>query len=504
MQHESKTMPRRPSVTRLLTPHTVHITKSETGFGFNVRGQVNEGGTLKSINGELYAPLQHVSAVLEGGAAQSAGILKGDRILEVNNANVEGATHKQVVDLIKSCGDSLSLTVISVSAEEADRLEPSGDNSIPPCVDYSEKRSLPISVPEYKFLERNGERFVVYSIHMAGRHLCCRRYSEFTMLHNTLKRDYLGCNFPKLPGKWPFVLTDQQLDARRRGLEFYLEKVCAIRVIAESNVMRDFLTETEDEIGCLPLVDLKVMLPTKEVVTVQVQRNDTTSTVHKLVMKTTNVREDNYDLFAIFEMVEHHFERKVADQEFPYALYIANFSTATATCLVVKRWFFDVTRLDVANEDLTTMEFLFRQAIEDVNRGTIRTDGQLCKLKAFQDTGQKHQYLELAKQLEGYGSIVFPYCPCDARKQGQVIPMLSYACLKLQACTNDGTAEDQVIEFSWSSIAHYELNEESRSFAFQYKSDNKPVKQITIFSNYGPFLFECFNRIKEEMCQYEC
>ena len=61
----------------------VTIHKTETGFGFNVRGQVSEGGTLKSINGELYAPLQHVSAVLEGGAAQVAGVFKGDRILEV-------------------------------------------------------------------------------------------------------------------------------------------------------------------------------------------------------------------------------------------------------------------------------------------------------------------------------------------------------------------------------------------------------------------------------------
>ncbi|KAH8345298.1 hypothetical protein KR067_007592, partial [Drosophila pandora] len=50
---------------------------------FNVRGQVSEGGQLRSINGELYAPLQHVSAVLENGAAEKAGIKKGDRILEV-------------------------------------------------------------------------------------------------------------------------------------------------------------------------------------------------------------------------------------------------------------------------------------------------------------------------------------------------------------------------------------------------------------------------------------
>ena len=45
--------------------------------------QVSEGGQLKSINGELYGPMQHVSAVLEGGAAEQAGVKRGDRILEV-------------------------------------------------------------------------------------------------------------------------------------------------------------------------------------------------------------------------------------------------------------------------------------------------------------------------------------------------------------------------------------------------------------------------------------
>lgn len=64
-------------------PRVVTIVKTETGFGFNVRGQVSEGGPLKSISGELYAPLQHVSAVLEDGAADRAGVRKGDRILEV-------------------------------------------------------------------------------------------------------------------------------------------------------------------------------------------------------------------------------------------------------------------------------------------------------------------------------------------------------------------------------------------------------------------------------------
>ena len=91
-------------------------------------------------------------------------------------------------------------------------------------MDYSEKRSLPITVPDYKHVQEGGEKFVVFNIFMAGRHLCSRRYREFVDLHNCLKREFVGFNFPRLPGKWPFSLSEQQLDSRRRGLEIYLGK----------------------------------------------------------------------------------------------------------------------------------------------------------------------------------------------------------------------------------------------------------------------------------------
>ena len=64
-------------------PHKIRVVKSAQGFGFNVRGQVTEGGTLKSIGGELYAPMQYISAVLENGPAVEAGLKIGDRLLEV-------------------------------------------------------------------------------------------------------------------------------------------------------------------------------------------------------------------------------------------------------------------------------------------------------------------------------------------------------------------------------------------------------------------------------------
>lgn len=65
------------------SPHTVIVKKTEQGFGFNVRGQVGEGGTFRPINGQLYAPMQYVSAILEGGPAEEGGLRYGDRLLEM-------------------------------------------------------------------------------------------------------------------------------------------------------------------------------------------------------------------------------------------------------------------------------------------------------------------------------------------------------------------------------------------------------------------------------------
>lgn len=64
----------------------------------------------------------------------------------------------------------------------------------------------------------------VYNVYMSGRQLCSKRYREFAILQQNLKREFSNFNFPKFPGKWPFSLSEQQLDARRRGLEEYLER----------------------------------------------------------------------------------------------------------------------------------------------------------------------------------------------------------------------------------------------------------------------------------------
>ncbi|KAH8289155.1 hypothetical protein KR054_001052 [Drosophila jambulina] len=484
-------------VTTANGPRVVTIYKTETGFGFNVRGQVSEGGQLRSINGELYAPLQHVSAVLENGAAEKAGIKKGDRILEVNGVSVEGATHKQVVDLIKSGGDCLTLTVISVTQQEADRLEPQEDQSGYSYIDYSDKRSLPISIPDYGIINRNGERYIVFNIHMAGRQLCSRRYREFANLHSLLRKEFSGFNFPKLPGKWPFQLSEQQLDTRRRGLEQYLEKVCAVRVIAESDAVQDFLTDTEDDISAAP-VDIKVMLPDHEVSTVSVKKSSNAQVVWEILVQRASLTAYTQQYFYLFEIVEYNFERKLQPHEIPHQLYVQNYSTASSTCLCVRRWLFSVSKELTLPDGEQAGRFIFYQAVDEVNRGNIRADGRLYELKALQDAKKAADYLALARTLPGYGDVVFPHCSCDSRKEGHVVPAVGMKSFRLHACREDGSLEAQMVELTWDSITRSESDEESMSFCFQYNRPDKPARWVKVYTPYHAFLADCFDRIMEE------
>ena len=142
---------------------------------------------------------------------------------------MDGATHKQVVDLIKSGGDFLTLVVITMPSDEMNRSG-CGDNycsddSSCNSNDYSEKRMLAVSIPNYTELTNNRhEKYIVFNIHVGGKQACSRRYKEFDLFHNLLKREFPDFNFPPFPSKWPFKLSDQQLDSRRRSLETYLEK----------------------------------------------------------------------------------------------------------------------------------------------------------------------------------------------------------------------------------------------------------------------------------------
>ncbi|CAD6196177.1 unnamed protein product [Caenorhabditis auriculariae] len=475
-------------------PHVVKIIKSHTGFGFNVKGQVSEGGQLRSINGELYAPLQHVSAVLPGGAAEKAGLRKGDRLLQVNGENVEGATHRQVVELIKNGGDQLTMIAISMQEYEVDRYEIGEESSVSSYrYDYSESRSLPVTIPSYHNINDSIERYVVYDLHMAGRHLGSRRYSEFVDLHSALKKEFIDFVFPKLPGKWPFHLSEQQLDSRRRGLEQYLERVCSVRVIADSDIMQEFLME------CDPMsdVEIRVLLPDGAPLSVRTRRSVSTSLFFSMAQRRLQMTREASAACAIFELLDSGFERKVMDAESIHGLYTQNYSSASSSCLLIKKWLFDVEReRSLCQKDLVFRQFCFIQATADLNSGRVKSHHKAYQLKAMQSENNVDNFLEMARRLEGYSEVSFPPAQ-QPGKPGEIVMVVGFESLVLKPHPN---TEDLCIRLDWSLIADFRVCEEGNAFSFDYRreEEGKPPKTIKLLTNFAEYMAECFTQISFE------
>eukprot|EP00079_Xenopus_tropicalis_P020214 XP_012810882.1 PREDICTED: tyrosine-protein phosphatase non-receptor type 13 isoform X3 [Xenopus tropicalis] len=80
---------------------TVVLAKKDDSLGISVTGGVNT--SVK--HGGIY-----VKAVIPKGAAESDGrIQKGDRVLSVNGTSLEGATHKQAVEMLRNTGQVVTL-----------------------------------------------------------------------------------------------------------------------------------------------------------------------------------------------------------------------------------------------------------------------------------------------------------------------------------------------------------------------------------------------------------
>ncbi|XP_060103071.1 tyrosine-protein phosphatase non-receptor type 13 [Heteronotia binoei] len=81
----------------------VELVKNENGLGISVTGGVN----TNVRHGGLY-----VKAVIPKGAAEADGrIRKGDRVLSVNGVSLEGATHKQAVEILRNTGQEVHLVL---------------------------------------------------------------------------------------------------------------------------------------------------------------------------------------------------------------------------------------------------------------------------------------------------------------------------------------------------------------------------------------------------------
>ncbi|XP_055996662.1 protein lap4-like isoform X9 [Ostrea edulis] len=125
---------------------TTTLKRDQTGLGFSIaggRGSVPFKGNDQAI---------YISRVVEGGAAQIDGQLKvGDRIISINNVDLQDARHDQAVALLTGIDKDIKLVVYRekvLSQEEAEKEPPSGqklDSLTQPLITWNEK--LPTAKP---------------------------------------------------------------------------------------------------------------------------------------------------------------------------------------------------------------------------------------------------------------------------------------------------------------------------------------------------------------------
>uniref|UniRef100_A0A8C3CGJ1 SLC9A3 regulator 1 n=1 Tax=Cairina moschata TaxID=8855 RepID=A0A8C3CGJ1_CAIMO len=80
-------------------PRLCCLEKGPDGYGFHLHGEKGKPG-------------QFIRLVEAGSPAERSGLLAGDRLLEVDGANVERESHQQVVERIRAAAGSVRLLVV--------------------------------------------------------------------------------------------------------------------------------------------------------------------------------------------------------------------------------------------------------------------------------------------------------------------------------------------------------------------------------------------------------
>ena len=487
---------------------TVTIDKTARGFGFNLRGQVAEGGQLRSIGGELYGPMQHISYVLAGGPADLAGVKEGDRILEVNGESAQGVTHLKVVQMIQQNPNQVTLVLISVSKEEASKLD--ADFIHPPTqTDASERKYVNITIPEWRKIYSNGEHFIAYNIYVSGMFIISRRFSEFFTLNTSLKAFFNQYKFPKLPKKWPLSLTDSRIEDRRNGLEYYLTNICSAPPVFGNKLVKAFLGiegAREDPFAkSLPGktdVILKILLPEKQYINVTIERGYTAARVLSAVVAKLNLAPEAEKYFAIFEIMEHDFMRKLHEGEFPHQLYIHTYNTIGETCIAFRKWMFSINREIQFDSNEKVFSLIYSQAKEDVNKGRVRPDADIKILQVLQQGGKKTEYMSIVRAAEHYSAITFPPAGSEGRREGQMVLSVGLNSVELVSCDASGFEEKgKCIVLEWGMIGEFYTDPEDTSFHFQILRPDRNPKWVQLNSKYYIYMEECFCRAKEEFEQ---
>ncbi|XP_068184009.1 tyrosine-protein phosphatase non-receptor type 13 isoform X2 [Antennarius striatus] len=101
-----KTFPQEPVISQVPLRLQIRASGQRGTLGISIAGGK---GSLPFKNHDEGV---FISRVIKGGASEKAGIHVGDRLLEVNSLNMQGATHQEAVSALRKAGSCIKLKVL--------------------------------------------------------------------------------------------------------------------------------------------------------------------------------------------------------------------------------------------------------------------------------------------------------------------------------------------------------------------------------------------------------
>ncbi|XP_070171582.1 sorting nexin-17 isoform X1 [Polyergus mexicanus] len=373
------------------------------------------------------------------------------------------------------------------------------------------------SIPDtQEFTDGAGNAYVGYNIHINGLFHCTVRYKQLYNLHVQLSKD-LDMSLPIFPPKKFFPLTPNQQEERRLALEKYIQSIGQNIAINDSEILNGFLLNAQQEtVGDLSETEtLDIFLMNGSKISLNVSTRKYTGEILKKVYEHIQLLEKYHSHFALFIIIQDELSgnikilRKLQDFESPFITY--KYMSSMGTKIVLRKSYWDTTYdLELLN-DAVTMNLLYVQTAAEIRSGWILTNKDMqYHLENIEKSGNRKEYLNVARYLKYYGYIQFAPCYCDYPQRGSRI-LLAIGGNELNLRILASKEHEIIFKVSrmrcWrittiqNGMDHPEVNECNLELSFEYLIARNELQWITIVSEQAILMSVCLQAMIDELLQ---
>lgn len=374
------------------------------------------------------------------------------------------------------------------------------------------------SIPDtQEFTNGAGNAYVGYNIHINGLFHCTVRYKQLHNLHEQLSKD-LDISLPVFPPKKFFPLTVSQQEERRLALERYIQSIGQNVAINNSEILNGFLLNAQQEtIGGLSESEtLDIFLMNGSKISLNISTGEHSGQVLKEVYKHVNLIKKYHSYFTLFIITQEDsgdikLLRKLQDFESPFITY-RNMHTMGAK-IVLRRNYWDMTYDLELLDDSVALNLLCIQTTAEIRGSWISvTKESWHRLENLEKSGDKKEYLNVARTLKYYGYTQFAPCFCDYPQHGsRVLLAIGRNELNLRILSSEDKHE---VAFKVSRMRcwrittmqdgtdHCEDNNECiLELSFEYLVARNELQWITIASEQAILMSVCLQAMIDELLQ---